>query len=127
MAAGMLAAADSKDIHKTFPLDSRGHVSIDTYKGSIHVSTWDRNEVDIAVRIEEDGEIFAQSIRRADVHFDASASDVRMTSENQWSFFLDGSAPLYHYTIRMPARCEFENQRLQIRERRSPIWRPTYR
>jgi len=102
MAAGILAAADSKDIHKTFPLDSRGHVTIDTYKGSIHVSTWDRNEVDIAVRIEEDGDVFAQSIRRADVHFDSSASDVRMTSENQWSFFLDGSAPLYHYTIRMP-------------------------
>jgi hypothetical protein len=101
-AAGLLAAADSKDIHRTFPLDSRGHVTIDTYKGSVRVSTWDRNEVDVAVRIEEDGDVFAQSVRYADVHFDASAIDVRITSNNQWSFFLDGSAPLYHYTIRMP-------------------------
>jgi len=101
-AAGLLAAADSKDIHRTFPLDSRGHVTIDTYKGSIHVSTWDRNEVDVAVRIEEDGDFFAQPVKRADVHFDASAIDVRMTSNSQWSFFLDGSSPLYHYTIRMP-------------------------
>src|SRR5512143_2905450 len=101
-AAGILSAADSKDIHRTFPLDSRGHVTVDTYKGTIHVSTWDRNEIDVAVRIEEDGDVFAQSIRNADVRFDASASDVRMTSNNQWSFFLDGSAPLYHYTIRMP-------------------------
>jgi len=100
-AAGFLAAADSKDIHRTFPLDSRGHVTIDNYKGSIHVSTWDRNEVDVAVRIEEDGDVFAQSIKRADVHFDASPSDVRITSDNQWSFFLDGSPPLYNYTIRM--------------------------
>jgi DUF4097 and DUF4098 domain-containing protein YvlB len=101
-AAGILSAADSKDIHRTFPLDSRGHVTIDTYKGSIHVSTWDRNEVDVAVRIEEDGDVFAQSVKRADVHFDASAIDVRITSNSQWSFFLDGTSPLYHYTIRMP-------------------------
>ena len=101
-ATGVSAAADSKDIHRTLPLDSRGHVTIDTYKGSIRVSTWDRNEIDVAVRIEEDGDVFAQSVRRSDVHFDASSSDVRMTSTDQWSFFLDGSAPLYHYTIRMP-------------------------
>jgi DUF4097 and DUF4098 domain-containing protein YvlB len=100
-AAGILNAADSKDIHRTFPLDSRGHITIDTYKGSIHVSTWDRNEVDVAVRIEEDGDVFAQSVKRADVRFDASTIDVRITSSDQW-FFLDGVAPLYNYTIRMP-------------------------
>jgi Putative adhesin len=102
-AAGILAAADSKDIHKTFALDSHGRVTIDTYKGSIRVSTWDRNEADISVRIEEDGDVFAQDVRRADVRFDASASDVRITSKSQLSFFLvDGIAPLYHYTVRMP-------------------------
>lgn len=102
-AAGLLTAADSKDIHKTFPLDSRGRVTIDTYKGSIRVSTWDRNEVDIAVRIEADGDLFAQDVSRADVRFDAAPSDVRITSRNQWSFFLvDGVAPLYHYTVHMP-------------------------
>ena len=102
-AAGLLSAADSKDIHRTFPLDSRGHVTVDTYKGSIRVSAWDRNEVDVAVRIEEDGDVFAQSVTHADVRFDASPSDVRITSNNQWSFFLvDGVAPSYQYTIRMP-------------------------
>jgi len=102
-AVGILAAADSKDIHRTFPLDSRGHVTIDTYNGSIRVSTWDRNEIDVVVRIEEDGDVFAQSIKRADVRFDALPSDVRITSDNQSPFFLvDGVAPLYHYTIHMP-------------------------
>jgi hypothetical protein len=100
-AAGILAAADSKDIHRTFPLDSHGSVNIDTYKGSIRVTTWDRNEVDISVRIEEDGEVFAQSVRRADVHFVTSPSDVRIRSDSQW-FFLDGVQPLYQYTVKMP-------------------------
>src|ERR1700746_2295033 len=94
IAAGLLSAADSKDIHRTFPLDGRGHVTIATYKGSIRASTWDRNEIDVAVRIEEDGDVFAQSVKRADVRFDASPSDVRITSNNQWSFFLDGASPL---------------------------------
>ena len=102
VAAGVLAAAESKDIHRTFPLDGRGRVTIDTYKGSIRVSTWDRNEIDVAVRIEEDGGPFAQTVDRSDVRFDASPSDVRITSKNQWAFFLDGVAPLYHYTVRMP-------------------------
>jgi hypothetical protein len=104
-AAGFLPAADSaasKDIRRTFPLDVRGNVTIDTYKGSVRVTTWDRNEVEVAVRIEEDGDFFAQSIRNADVRFDASSSSLRITSRNQWTFFLDGSAPLYHYTIQMP-------------------------
>lgn len=96
------ASAAAKDIHRTLPLDPRGHVTIDTYKGSIRVSTWDRSEIDVLVRIEEDLGVFPQSVDRADVRFDASPSDVRMTSEQQWNFFLDGSAPLYHYTIRMP-------------------------
>jgi hypothetical protein len=100
-AAGILAAADSKDIHRTFQLDSHGSVNIDTYKGSIRVTTWDRNEVDISVRIEEDGEVFAQSVRRADVHFVTSPSDVRIRSDSQW-FFLDGVQPLYQYTVKMP-------------------------
>jgi hypothetical protein len=100
-AAGVLSAAESKDIHRTFPLDSRGHVTIDTYKGSIRVSTWDRNEIDVAVRIEEEGDVFAQSVSRADVRFDASPMNVRITSDNQW-FFLDGVPPVYHYTIHMP-------------------------
>ena len=100
-AAGILVAADSKDIHKTFPLDSHGSVTIDTYKGSIRVTTWDRNEVDISVRIEEDGEVFAQSVRRADVRFVTSPSDVRMKSDSQW-YFLDGVQPLYQYTVKMP-------------------------
>ena len=100
-AAGLLTAADSKDIHKTFPLDSHGSVTIDTYKGSIHVTTWDRNEVDVSVRIEEDGDVFSQSIKRADVRFDASPREVRMKSDSEW-FFLDGVQPLYQYTIKMP-------------------------
>ena len=42
-------------------------------------------------------------MKRADVRFDASSSDVRITSNNQWSLLLlDGVPPLYHYTIRMP-------------------------
>jgi hypothetical protein len=97
---GTSDAADSR-YPQDLPLDSHGSVTIDTYKGSIHVTTWDRNEVDVSVRIEEDGDVFSQSIKRADVRFDASPRDVRMKSDSEW-FFLDGVMPLYQYTIKMP-------------------------
>ena len=101
-AAGILSAADSKDIHRTFPLDSRGHVTIDTYKGSIRVSTWDRNEVDVAVRIEEDGDVFAQTVKHADV---ASTHRLPMCGSRatiNGRFSWTESRPSINYTIRMP-------------------------
>ncbi len=38
----------SKDFHYTYPLAGNGRVSVETFNGSIEVSTWERNEVDIS-------------------------------------------------------------------------------
>ena len=105
--AGALAAADSKDVHRTLPLDSTGRLVIETYKGSIRVSTWDRNEVDVAVRIEEDWGWFPDSIRHADLEVDARQREVRLKSDyHAHPFSFSGSQPLFHYTIRMPRSAE---------------------
>src|SRR5438445_11000930 len=42
--AGLAQAADTKEVHKTVPLDRDGRVSIETFKGSITVTTWERTE-----------------------------------------------------------------------------------
>ena len=102
--AGALGAAESKEIHRTIPLDTTGRLVIETYKGSVRVSTWDRNEVDIAVRIEEDWGLMADSIRNADLRVDTGLHEVRLESHYRrpTPFDLSGSQPLFHYTIRMP-------------------------
>src|SRR5450631_1236932 len=46
--------ADTKDVNKTVALSRNGFVSIETHKGSIRVTTWDRQDVEIQARIEQE-------------------------------------------------------------------------
>jgi len=111
-------AQDSREITKTLPLKADGEVLIDTYKGSITVDTWDKNEVDIQAKIEADdtfdAEYAAEKVRDTEVRIDASDSRVRIKTDYDnirdrrhhfWSWFDgdQGSLPLVHYTIHMPA------------------------
>ena len=41
------SAQDSKDYNESFNIGDDGRVSIDTYKGTIDVSTWDGDTVEI--------------------------------------------------------------------------------
>ena len=101
--AGVLTAASSKEIHRTLPLDPGGRVELTTYKGSIQVSTWERDEVDVSVRIEEDSSWFAQPVSRSDVRLDATRSHVRIESKSdEVPSLFSGSVPRFHYTVRMP-------------------------
>lgn len=38
----------SRDVHYNYPLQSGGRVSVETFNGSVEVSTWDQNTVDIS-------------------------------------------------------------------------------
>lgn len=109
---------DSRDITKTLPLKADGDISIDTYKGSIKITTWDKPQVEIHARIEADDEFdskySAEKVRDTDVRIDATDSRIRIKTdydnikEHHHSFFSwfedgSGSLPLVHYTISMPA------------------------
>src|SRR5208283_3523242 len=50
----VLTAADYKDVNRTVSLTPSGSVTIETHKGSIRVTTWDRAEVEIKARIESE-------------------------------------------------------------------------
>lgn len=115
--AALLAAQPSKEVHRTLPLPANGVVSIDTYKGSVRVSVWDRNEVQVDVRIVEDGGWLAQDLRRADVDIDAGTNSVALRSDwNGAGLLRIGSTPAYHYTVRMPKQA-----RLRVRDHKSDI------
>jgi hypothetical protein len=45
LAAAAAQAADTKEVHRTLTLGRDGHVAINTYKGSVTVTTWDKPEV----------------------------------------------------------------------------------
>src|SRR5438876_11391285 len=55
-AAAAAQAADTKEVHRTVALGRDGRVAINTYKGSIAVTTWDKPEVRVDAVIEPDGD-----------------------------------------------------------------------
>lgn len=100
------AASDVKEIQKTVPLAANGRVSVDTYKGAIRVSTWDKAEVEIKARIEPGGS--EPSDRRAvedtNVRIDAFGDSVRIKSDypDRWFHLGNVTLPYVRYDIRMP-------------------------
>lgn len=115
-----VSAADFKDVNKTVALHANGSVEIETHKGSIRVSTWDRPEVDIQARIEAEPGTTVDRRRfdATEVRIDSSPDSVRMKTYypdfNWCCSFEDGNNPEVRYTVRMP-----KTARLIIRDHRS--------
>ena len=114
-------AADSKEVHQTIPLDRDGHLSIENFKGSISVTTWDRPEVEMGVRIDPDGLSTdpneMEKVALTEVRVKGSGPSVRIQSSYEHLrnhrflgiFGFDNtSLPFVHYSISMPATAHLE-------------------
>lgn len=104
------SAQMEKTIRETLELNEDGLLSIDTYKGSITITTWDREEVEVDVLIEADDDdelvedteiIISGNARRIRIETDY---DEAKRKKRGWSPFGNNSysLPFVHYTIRMP-------------------------
>jgi hypothetical protein len=126
--ASLTFGQDSKETRKTAPLNQGGEIKIDTFKGSVTVTAWDRQEVEIYAKIEPDGLSADQQrmIQDTEVHIDASADSIRIKSnydklqgrsnssgDSEGSSF---SLPLIHYTLKVP-----RTARLTITDHKSKI------
>lgn len=96
-------------------------MTLETHKGSIQVTTWDRTEVEIKARIEAEANSSMDRRRfdGTDVSIDASADSVHIRTQYpdfKWCYDFDdnGNNPDVRYTIRMP-----RTGRLMIRDHRS--------
>jgi hypothetical protein len=124
MAAG---AAETKRIHRTFPLPANGRVSLDTFKGTIVVTTWNQPSVDVDARIEADEDSsYPEDVQKTDVRMSASGDSLRIESDyskvpshaltNWFDFGAVKILPYVRYTIRMPATA-----RLAVDDHKSTI------
>ena len=111
---------NAKEIHKTFPLTADGHVHVDTYKGEVHVTSWDKPEVEVSVRIEPDGSSTAdlELVDRTDIRMDSTSGSLHLkTDYPHWDHHLRNlSLPFARYQIRMP-----RTARLEIKDYKSEI------
>lgn len=106
-----------KEFTKTVALPLTGRLVLDTYKGSVTISTWDRAEARIKARIVADGECSSssESVEKTRVGVSVFADVVRIKSDyagipSTWSFgWNDCSArPFVHYDISMPKTAGLE-------------------
>jgi hypothetical protein len=111
-----LCAQETKEVRKSGPLNADGRVNVDTYKGSISVTGWDKPEFEIYARVEADDErggYAAEKVQDTEIKIEASSSSVRIKSDYDkverrhrsfWDLFDGGSGnlPLVYYTIKMP-------------------------
>ncbi|HTS02016.1 MAG TPA: DUF4097 family beta strand repeat-containing protein [Thermoanaerobaculia bacterium] len=113
LAVPALAGPPSKDVAKTLPLAAGEHVRVDTYKGSVRVTTWDRAEVAVEARVVADegcgsAERQARWVDQTKVDIDRTPHGVAVTSDYDAldaTHFWSGSCtsrPFVHYVIRMP-------------------------
>ncbi|HML16107.1 MAG TPA: hypothetical protein VK419_03740 [Bryobacteraceae bacterium] len=104
-AASLLSAADVKNFSKTVPLDANGRFSLDTYKGSIRISAWDRPQVDVEARIVADTSgSFVVPVEDVEIRVEGGGASARVKTDyrKRGSLFHEGSLPFVHYTIRLP-------------------------
>ena len=101
------AAQAVKSLTRTIALDPRGEVAIQTYKGRVEVTAWDRREVQIVAQIAPDGD--PALVPLTDVRISGGGARIDIESDyDRVSAYLrshaddEQSTPFVLYTVRMP-------------------------
>ena len=115
LCTGASEAQETKEVRKSGSLTADGRVYIDTYKGSIAVTAWDKAEFEVYAVIEPDGSgrHEEEKVQDTEIRIDVSSSSVRIKtdydrvnrhSHSFWGLFdgESGNLPLVHYTVKMP-------------------------
>lgn len=108
------AFAEVRHYAKTVAFEPGGHLDIETGRGSLELSSWDRNEVEVVARIESPYDInpdYASKIVTAlRIEVEGSGRSLRVRSDyddipsyKRW-FISIRHIPYVHYEIRTPRR-----------------------
>lgn len=110
--------SQSKESSQTVEFEAGGHLRLKTFKGSIHIRPWDRNQVEIKARIEPGEDVSveyaARSVEATKVDVWGSGRSVTITSDyedvpcrdDRWSFGCSKTLPYVHYQIRVPRKVD---------------------
>ena len=123
--ATALAQNQIRTVNHTFDLDPDATVLIETYKGSITVTPWERPEVEVEIRIEAEDLDGIVMLPHVEIHTEQDENglhfetDYRKAQAELLRIFSDAELPrlpLVHYTLRMPrtALLQIEDYMSQI-------------
>lgn len=115
-------SVEHRDVNRTVPFAADGLLTVENHKGAIHITTWDRAEVEIQARIQPapGGPMNPRRFAATDVVIEGGGSALQVrTKYPDWESCCssdEGNNPEVRYTIRMP-----RSGRLNIRDHRSEI------
>ena len=89
-----LQAAFTEELHKTYPIDADGRVSLSNVHGGVNISAWDRNEVQVdAIKSAST----KQDLDEANIVIDSSSGSISIRTKY----------PDHEYRFRRPATVEY--------------------
>jgi DUF4097 and DUF4098 domain-containing protein YvlB len=95
-----LQAALSEELHKTYPIDADGRVSLNNVNGAVHISSWDRNEVQVdAIKRASTKE----ALDEASIAIDSASGSISIRTKYPESKHHKDSASV-EYTLKVPRR-----------------------
>lgn len=113
-ASAALFGAEIKEFSQVVDLDPGGTLKMDTYKGTIILESWDKNQVEIIARVEAPDDLdddYAEAVVRAtevEVSSNGKSLTIRsnyddVPSQKNWlGFGTQKTLPYVHYEIRAP-------------------------
>ena len=72
----------TKEVKKHYSVSANGHMAIDSKYGDVHIETWDKNEVDVVIKIKAT----KRSEAKAQQYLDKITIDIDDASKNNLSF-----------------------------------------
>lgn len=119
--AGILQAQESREVRKSGPFAKDGRLLVDTYKGSVELTTWEKPEIDIVARIESDerGRSAKDDVERTEIRIKLTENSARIKTDYDrvrrhrdgfLGIFSDGpnELPMVHYAIKVPRSVSVE-------------------
>ena len=115
-----LLSQETREVHKSGPFGKDGRLFVETYKGSLEITTWDKAEIDIVARIETEGSgrRSRDDVQKTEVRIDLSENSARVKTDydrvrhhNSFLGFLEfgwNELPLVHYKIKVPVKTSVE-------------------
>jgi DUF4097 and DUF4098 domain-containing protein YvlB len=95
-----LKAALSEELHKTYPIDAEGRISLSNVNGAVHIAAWDRNEVQVdAVK----SATTKGALNEAEIVIDASSGSISIRTRYPDHSGRRETASV-EYTLKVPRR-----------------------
>ncbi len=114
---------EEETIERSVGLGAGGEVTVETTNGSIHVETWDGDEVRVVARKKARGDDAAEAreiLQQIEVQIEERGGSVKISAEIPRSGWFEGNSATVSFEITMPSDAELDassqNGSIEVRE-----------